>query len=119
MYGVDRCGPDLAGSEAAGGGDDPLLPAREHNLIRRMRRIRDSRVQRTSSLPPAIGGLVNEPAYAQLVKDFGHARVVEVLRKQVASERSGGGLGEAERVETLGATLRGSVAPRLRRVINA
>ena len=84
-----------------------------------MRRIRDSRVQRTSSLPPAIGGLVNEPAYTQLVKDFGHARVVEALRKQVAAERSGGELGDVERVETVGATLRASVAPRLRRVINA
>src|SRR5712664_1268077 len=118
MHRRDLSVPDHPGSQPAGEGDDPLLPAREPNLIRRMRRIRDSRVQRTSSLPPAIGGLVNEPAYAQLVKDFGHARVVEVLRKQVASERSGGELGEAERVETVGATLRASVAPRLRRVIN-
>ncbi|GAC1475255.1 MAG: L-seryl-tRNA(Sec) selenium transferase [Candidatus Dormibacteraceae bacterium] len=70
-------------------------------------------------MPPAIGGLVNEPAYAQLVKDFGHARVVEALRKQVAAERGGGQLGEAERVETVGAVLRAAVAPRLRRVINA
>src|SRR5260370_2511171 len=105
MYGVDRCGPDLAGSEAAGGGDDPLLPAREPNLIRRMRRIRDSRVQRTSSLPPAIGGLVNEPAYAQLVKDYGHARVVEVLRKHVAAERNGGELRQTQRLGTPGPPL--------------
>ncbi|GAC1637627.1 MAG: L-seryl-tRNA(Sec) selenium transferase [Candidatus Dormibacteraceae bacterium] len=84
-----------------------------------MRRIRDSRIHRAVPLPPAIGGLVNEPAYAQLVKDFGHARVVEALRKQVAAERGGGQLGEAERVETVGAVLRAAVAPRLRRVINA
>jgi L-seryl-tRNA(Ser) seleniumtransferase len=83
-----------------------------------MRRLRDSRIQRTSPLP-AIGGLVNEPAYAQLVKDFGHARVVEALRHQVAAERSAGELGEAERVETVAAALRAAVAPRLRRVINA
>ena len=84
-----------------------------------MRRIRDSRIHRAVPLPPAIGGLVNEPAYAQLVQDFGHARVVEALRKQVAAERGGGQLGEAERVETVGAALRAAVAPRLRRVINA
>ena len=84
-----------------------------------MHRIRDSRLHRTVPLPPAIGGLVNEPAYAQLVKDFGHARVVEALRKQVAAERNGGEVGEAERVKAVGAALRAAVAPRLRRVINA
>jgi L-seryl-tRNA(Ser) seleniumtransferase len=83
-----------------------------------MRRIRDSRVHRTTPLP-AIGGLVNEPAYAQLVKDFGHSRVVEALRKQVAAERNGGELVDAERVDIVGAALRAAVAPRLRRVINA
>jgi L-seryl-tRNA(Ser) seleniumtransferase len=63
--------------------------------------------------------LVNEPAYAQLVKDFGHSRVVEALRNQVAAERSGGELGAPERVETVTAALRAAIAPRLRRVINA
>jgi len=84
-----------------------------------MHRIRDSRLHRAVPLPPAIGGLVNEPAFAQLVKDFGHARVVDALRKQVAAERNGGEVGEAERVKAVGAALRAAVAPRLRRVINA
>ena len=83
-----------------------------------MRRLRDSRVHRTSSLP-AIGVLVNEPAYAALVKEFGHARVVQALREQVAAERGGGEVDAADRVERVGASLRVAIAPRLRRVINA
>jgi L-seryl-tRNA(Ser) seleniumtransferase len=83
-----------------------------------MQRLRNSRVHRTSSLP-AIGGLVNGPAYAELVKEFGHGRVVEALRKQVTAERQGKTVDDAERVERVGATLRAAVAPRLRRVINA
>jgi L-seryl-tRNA(Ser) seleniumtransferase len=83
-----------------------------------MRRLRDSRVHRTSSLP-AIGVLVNEPAYAALVKEFGHARVVRALREQVAAERGGGEIDEAERVVRVGTSLRAAIAPRLRRVINA
>jgi len=83
-----------------------------------MQRIRDSRVHRTSPLPP-IGGLVNEPAYAVLVKEFGHALVVEALREQLTAERQGGAVDDAERVERVGASVRAAVAPRLRRVINA
>jgi L-seryl-tRNA(Ser) seleniumtransferase len=83
-----------------------------------MRRLRDSRIKRTSSLP-AIGALVNEPAYADLLKEFGHARVVEALRAQVAAERTDGAIDEVERVLVVGASLRAGVAPRLRRVINA
>jgi L-seryl-tRNA(Ser) seleniumtransferase len=84
-----------------------------------MRRIRDSRVHRTSSLP-AIGTLVNEPAYAELVNEFGRARVVEALRQQVAAERGAGvGVENPERLLRVGATLRAAVAPKLRRVINA
>jgi L-seryl-tRNA(Ser) seleniumtransferase len=62
---------------------------------------------------------VNEPAYAALIKEFGRARVVAVLRDQVAAERAGAEVGETERVARIGATLRAAVAPRLRRVINA
>ena len=83
-----------------------------------MQRIRDSRVHRTSSLPP-IGGLLNEPAYAVLVKEFGHAQVVEALREQLTAERLGEAVDDAERVERVGASVRAAVAPRLRRVINA
>ncbi len=83
-----------------------------------MRRLRDSGVHRTSSLP-AIGGLVNEPAYAELVKEFGRARVVDALREQVAEERKGGESDAADRVLRVAAALRAAAAPRLRHVINA
>jgi L-seryl-tRNA(Ser) seleniumtransferase len=83
-----------------------------------MRRLRDSRVHRASSLP-AIGALVNEPAYAELLKEFGHSRVVEALRVQVAEERADSVIEDAERAQIVGASLRAAVAPRLRRVINA
>lgn len=83
-----------------------------------MRRIRDSRIHRTSSLP-AVGGLVNEPAYAELAGEFGHERVVEALREQVAAERNGAAVDDAERVDLVGARLRREISPRLRRVINA
>ena len=62
---------------------------------------------------------MNEPAYAELVREFGHARVVEALRGQVTAERQGKAVSDAERVERVSATLRAAVAPRLRRVINA
>ncbi len=62
---------------------------------------------------------MNEPAYAELVSEFGHARVVEALREQIDGERLNGATGDAERVLKVGAVLRAAVAPRLRRVINA
>jgi L-seryl-tRNA(Ser) seleniumtransferase len=62
---------------------------------------------------------VNEPAYAVLVKEFGHALVVEALREQLTAERQGRAVDDAERVERVGASVRAAVAPRLRRVINA
>src|SRR5258708_13624474 len=106
MHRRDLSVPDLPGSQPAGEGDDPLLPAREPNLIRRMRRIRDSPVQRTSSLPPAIGGLVTEPAYTHPVKNFGHARLVEVLRNQVTSYRNRRGIPDATPLHPSRRTLR-------------
>jgi L-seryl-tRNA(Ser) seleniumtransferase len=83
-----------------------------------MRRLRDSRVHRASPLP-AIGALVNQPAYAELLKEFGHARVVEALRVQVAAERAGSVIEDSERAQIVGTSLRTTVAPRLRQVINA
>ena len=83
-----------------------------------MRRIRDSRVHRTSALP-AVGGLINEPAYAELATEFGHERVVEAIRDQVAAERAGAAVDDAARLNRVGARLRESVAPRVRHVINA
>jgi L-seryl-tRNA(Ser) seleniumtransferase len=63
--------------------------------------------------------LVNEPAYAELVTEFGHARVVDALREQVITERQGKDVDDLERAVRVGAKLRASVAPRLRHVINA
>ncbi|MEO8745709.1 MAG: L-seryl-tRNA(Sec) selenium transferase [Candidatus Dormiibacterota bacterium] len=63
--------------------------------------------------------LVNEAAYAPLVEEFGHARVVEALRDQVSAERKGADVDDAERALRVAAGLRAMVAPKLRRVINA
>ena len=82
-----------------------------------MRRVRDSRSDRAASLP-AVGTLVNEPAYAGLVKDFGRARVVDAIREQIAAERDNGNEAR-ERVAAVQTRLRTLVAPRMRRVINA
>jgi len=62
---------------------------------------------------------VNEPAYAELVSQFGHARVVDAIRLQVDAERQGADTSGEERVALVGAALRAAVAPRLRHVINA
>ena len=82
-----------------------------------MRRVRDPKPERAVSLP-AVGTLVNAPAYAGLVKEHGRPRVVEAIRAQLAAERELGG-DDAGRQEAVAATLRRAVAPRLRRVINA
>ncbi|TMC80067.1 MAG: L-seryl-tRNA(Sec) selenium transferase, partial [Chloroflexi bacterium] len=82
-----------------------------------MRRIQDSRPGRPVSLP-AVGTLVNEPAYAELVKMYGRERVVEAIRTQIAAEREGE-TSEGAREDAVAARLRAVVAPRLRRVINA
>jgi L-seryl-tRNA(Ser) seleniumtransferase len=66
-----------------------------------------------------VGTLVNQPAYAALVGDFGRARVVVALREQIAEERKATAVSDDERVSHVRARLRASVAPRLRRVINA
>jgi L-seryl-tRNA(Ser) seleniumtransferase len=62
---------------------------------------------------------VNEPAYAELVNQFGHALVVEAIRRQVDVERKGDETTGEARVLLVGAALRAAVAPRLRHVINA
>ena len=67
---------------------------------------------------PAVGTLVNEPDYAELVKEHGRERVVEAIRAQVAAERQGGAEASTRHDAVL-ARLRAGVAPRLRRVINA
>src|SRR5438046_9646117 len=82
-----------------------------------MHRLQDSRTDRPVSLP-AVGRLLNEPAYAKLVTVYGHHRVVEAIREQIATERDGVGDGSA-RHAAVAARLQAGVAPNLRRVVNA
>jgi L-seryl-tRNA(Ser) seleniumtransferase len=83
-----------------------------------MQRLRHPGPDGPQSLP-AVGTLINQPAYAGLVGDFGRARVVDALREQVAAERNVKAVSDAERLNHVEARLRATVAPRLRRVINA
>ncbi len=83
-----------------------------------MQRVRDQRVQRPVSLP-AVGTLINEPAYAALATEFGRERVLAAIRGQVEAERQGGAIDAGERLNRIEARLREESAPGLRRVINA
>jgi L-seryl-tRNA(Ser) seleniumtransferase len=82
-----------------------------------MRRLQDPEPHVPVSLP-AVGRLINEPAYAQLVNAYGRERVVEAIREQLAAERDGKANG-ATREAAVSDRLRRLAAPRLRRVINA
>ena len=66
-----------------------------------------------------MGTLINEPAYSALIGEFGRERVVEAIRRQVAAERDGDAADPTERLVLVESRLRATVAPRLRRVINA
>jgi L-seryl-tRNA(Ser) seleniumtransferase len=68
---------------------------------------------------PAVGRLINQPAYSALADEFGRARVVDALRSQIAAERDAGAVSDDERVQHVEGRLRVTVAPKLRRVINA
>ncbi|HKW58208.1 MAG TPA: L-seryl-tRNA(Sec) selenium transferase [Candidatus Dormibacteraeota bacterium] len=81
-----------------------------------MRRIRDHGDSARSL--PAVGALINEPAYAELVSEHGRERVVEAIRRQIAAEREDGG-DPSDRHAAVAARLRSDVRPRLRRVLNA
>jgi L-seryl-tRNA(Ser) seleniumtransferase len=83
-----------------------------------MRRVRGPLTERAVSLP-AVGALVNEPAYAALVQEHGRERVVEAIRVQIAHERENGGAEGSSRRDAVEARLRAEISPRLRRVINA
>ncbi len=83
-----------------------------------MHRVRSSQVQRPESLP-AVGRLINQPPYADLVGEFGRVAVVDAIREQVAAERGGALLDDDERSRRVAQRLRASAAPRLIRVINA
>ena len=83
-----------------------------------MHRLRSSGIQRPVSLP-AVGKLINQPPYAELVEEFGRVQVVEAIREQVAAERGDKVLDDVERSRRVSARLRSIAAPRLQRVINA
>jgi L-seryl-tRNA(Ser) seleniumtransferase len=82
-----------------------------------MPRLRDSRPVRAASLP-GVGSLINEPAYAELLRTFGRDLVVDAIRAQIDFERDGDANG-GDRLAAVEARLRSATAPRLRRVINA
>jgi len=83
-----------------------------------MQRLRNPRAAGAKTLP-AVGTLINQPGYAALVADFGRASVVAALRDQIATERDGTAVSDAERLSQVEASLRKAMAPALRRVINA
>jgi L-seryl-tRNA(Ser) seleniumtransferase len=68
---------------------------------------------------PAVGRLVNQPAYARLRQRFPHQLLVDAIRDQLLAERKEGAAGEAERLALVEGRLRGWTAASLRRVINA
>lgn len=83
-----------------------------------MQRLPDPGVHTARSLP-AVGKLINEPAYARLIETYGRESVVEAIRNQVTAERDAGGMEGGKRVELVASILAAAEAPRLRRVINA
>jgi L-seryl-tRNA(Ser) seleniumtransferase len=83
-----------------------------------MHPVRDPKSGAALSLP-AVGRLVNEPAYAELVRAFGRERVVDAIREQIDAERGGAAIEALERSHRVAEKLRSQAAPRLRRVINA
>jgi L-seryl-tRNA(Ser) seleniumtransferase len=83
-----------------------------------MQRLRNPGAGGANTLP-AVGTLINQPGYAALVADFGRATVVAALRDQVATERNGTAVSDDERLGQVEASLRRTMAPALRRVINA
>ena len=68
---------------------------------------------------PGVGRLLNEAGYRRLRERYPHALVADAIRDQLAHERSAGAVGDAERVEEVGARLAAWTGPRLRRVVNA
>jgi L-seryl-tRNA(Ser) seleniumtransferase len=75
------------------------------------------RVSRAQSLP-AVGTLLNQPAYVRLRERFPHGLVADALRDQLAAERETGPAGNEERVAAVAGRLEAWIAPVLRRVIN-
>lgn len=68
---------------------------------------------------PAVGTLLNQPAYLALAREFGRERVAEAIREQIAVERKSAPATDDARTQRIESRLRTAAAPRLRRVINA
>jgi L-seryl-tRNA(Ser) seleniumtransferase len=75
------------------------------------------RIRQPASLP-AVGTLLNQPAYLALRQRYPRALVAEAIRDQLAMERESGLVDEQERVAAVAGRLAELASPRLRRVIN-
>jgi L-seryl-tRNA(Ser) seleniumtransferase len=75
------------------------------------------RIRQPASLP-AVGTLLNQPAYLGLRERYPRPLVAEAIREQLKDERERGLLDEQERVRAVTGRLAEWAAPRLRRVIN-
>jgi L-seryl-tRNA(Ser) seleniumtransferase len=67
---------------------------------------------------PAVGTLLNQPAYVRLKERYPHRLLADAVREQLAVEREAGLVPDAEREAAVAARLAAWTAPRLRRVIN-
>jgi L-seryl-tRNA(Ser) seleniumtransferase len=67
---------------------------------------------------PAVGTLLNEPAYVRLQERYPRPLIADAIREQLDEERRREVLGGAERLAAVAGRLAGWTAPRLRRVIN-
>jgi len=76
------------------------------------------RALRKPAALPAVGRLLNQPAYARLREAYTHRLVAGALREQLAAERETGALDDLDRVAAVAARVAAWTAPRLRRVIN-
>ncbi|MBO0688499.1 MAG: L-seryl-tRNA(Sec) selenium transferase [Candidatus Dormibacteraeota bacterium] len=76
------------------------------------------RLHLASSLP-AVGTLLNEPAYAELGERYPRSLVADAIRDVIAGERASAQVQEPEaRLAAVAARLEEWTAPRLRRVVN-
>ena len=76
------------------------------------------RLHLASSLP-AVGTLLNEPAYAELGERYPRSLVADAIRDVIAGERESATVREPEaRLAAVAARLEEWTAPRLRRVVN-
>ncbi|HXM54387.1 MAG TPA: L-seryl-tRNA(Sec) selenium transferase [Candidatus Dormibacteraeota bacterium] len=75
-------------------------------------------VRGAGSLPPAVGTLLNEPAYRRLAERYPRPLVADAIREELADERANGAAGDGERAGRVAERLARWTALRLRGVIN-